>query len=255
MKTNIRFLILSIFLFFQNQNIQAQVFVGGEATALVTHIVNQNNYGFMDLGEEFTIRPAFGLSVGYAGFNKHHVQAGVKLIKLGQKYTKRIDEVQHIKNVELNYIMLPLSYKLVFGDTETNSYATRAFFSIGGYFSILNRAETNWTIDRKKSDMISFFESTDPGADILGIAQLAGGSDLEDDKDFFQSFDYGVLASFGFRTFLSEGLAVNFEFIGGYGLGDINAEAWQINNSLGTYTASNNLFAGVQLGVHYYFGL
>ena len=255
MKTFIKFLTLSIFLLFQNQNAQAQVFVGGDAAYFLTAIVNQNNYGFSELDYEFTGKPAFGISFGYAGFNKHHVQTGVKLLRLGQKYSSQLDNVTHSRKVELNYIMIPLSYKMVFGDTESNSYATRAFFSIGGYVALLNRAETTWTLDRNDVSLVEFHQSQNRNGNILGIIELANGSDLEDDKDQFESVDFGVTFSLGVRTFLSEGLALNLELLGGYGLGDMNAEDWRLNNSSGGYDASNNAFGGVQMGLHYYFGL
>lgn len=255
MKTSIKFLTIAIFLFFQNQNAQAQVFVGGDAAYFLTAIVNQNNYGFSELDYEFTGKPAFGLSFGYAGFNKHHVQTGVKLLRLGQKYSSQLDNVTHSRKVELNYIMIPLSYKMVFGDTESNSYSTRAFFSIGGYVALLNRAETTWTIDRDEVSLVEFHQSQNRNGNILGIAQLANGSDLEDDKDQFESVDFGATFSLGVRTFLTEGLALNIEILGGYGLGDLNAEEWRLNNSDGKYDASNNAFGGVQMGLHYYFGL
>lgn len=255
MKTLTNFLTLSIFLFFQSQNVQAQVFVGGDAAYFLTSIVNQNNYGSSEMDYEFTGKPAFGLSFGYAGFNKHHVQTGVKLLRLGQRYTSKANNNSYERKVELNYIMIPLSYKMVFGDTEINSYATRAFFSVGGYVSFLKRAETTWTLDRNDVSLIDFHSSQNPNGDILTLAQLAGGSDLEDDKDQFESVDFGVTLSFGVRTFLSEGLALNLELLGGYGLGDINAEKWRLNNSKGIYEASNNAFGGVQMGLHYYFGL
>ena len=221
----------------------------------MTTIVNQNNYSFTELDYEFTGKPAFGLSIGYAGFNKHHVQTGIKLLKLGQKYSSELDNVTHSRNVELNYIMIPLSYKMVFGDTEINSYATRAFFSLGGYVALLSRAETTWMLGREEVSLVDFHQSQNRNGNILGIAQLANGSDLEDDKDQFESVDFGVTLSFGVRTFLTEGLALNFEILGGYGLGDMNAEEWRLENSTGTYDASNHAFGGVQLGLHYYFGL
>lgn len=255
MKTSIKFLTLSIFLFFQNQNLQAQVFLGGDAAYFLTTIVNQNNYGFSELDYELTGKPAFGLSFGYAGFNKHHVQTGVKLLRLGQNYSSELDNVTHSRNVKLNYLMIPLSYKMVFGDTESNSYATRAFFSIGGYVAFLNRAETTWILDRNDVSLVEFHQSQNRNVNILDIAQLANGSDLEDDKDQFESIDFGVTFNLGVRTFLSEGLALNLEFLGGYGLGDMNAEGWRLNNSSGEYDASNNAFGGVQMGLHYYFGL
>ncbi|MFK7775912.1 MAG: hypothetical protein AB8F94_27560 [Saprospiraceae bacterium] len=255
MKTFIKYLTISIFLFFQNQNIQAQVFVGGDAAYFLTTIVNQNNYGFSELDYEFTGKTAFGFSIGYAGFNKHHVQTGIKFLKLGQKYSSELDNLTHSRDVELNYIMIPLSYKMVFGDTELNSYATRAFFSIGGYVAILNRAETTWTLGREEASLVDFHSSQSRNGNILGIAQLANGSDLEDGKDQFESVDFGVTLSLGVRTFLTEGLALNLELLGGYGLGDMNAEEWRLNNSSGVYDASNNAFGGVQMGLHYYFGL
>jgi hypothetical protein len=204
---------------------------------------------------EYTGNPSLGLSIGYAGFNKHHVQTGVRLLKLGQEYTSESNSSSFEKKVELNYIIIPLSYKMIFGDTEINSYATRAFFSVGGYVSFLNRAETTWTLDGKDVSFIDFHSSQNPSGDILNLAQLAGGSDLEDGKDHFESVDFGVILSFGVRTFLTEGLALNFELLGGYGLGDLNAEKWRLENSTGIYEASNNAFGGVQLGLHYYFGL
>lgn len=255
MKTNIKFLTLTFFLFFQIKNINAQVFAGVDGGYLVPQLIQQNNYGFTELDYEFSGRSTFGLSVGYAGYNKHHIQTGIKFTKLGQNYSSRINEVKHQKNVKLSYIMIPVSYKIVFGDTETNSYATRAFFSVGGYFSLLNRVETNWSLDELNVEMVPFLESIDSRGNILDIAQLAGGNGLEDDKDLFESIDYGVMASFGFRTFLKEGLAFNVEFLGGYGFADVNAEAWRLNNAEGVYNPSQNVFGGIQWGLHYYFGL
>lgn len=255
MKTFIKFITLSIFFIFQNQSSHAQVFVGGDAAYFLTSIVNQNNYGSQEMDYEFTGNPTFGFSIGYAGFNKHHVQTGVKLLKLGQRYTSESNNISYEKKVDLNYMMIPLSYKMIFGDTEMNSYATRAFFSVGGYVSFLNRAETTWTLDRKDVSFIDFQSSQNPSGDILKLAQLAGGSDLEDGKDHFESVDFGVTLSFGVRTFLTEGLALNFELMGGYGFSDLSAEKWRLENSIGIYEASYNAFGGVQLGLHYYFGL
>ena len=255
MKKIIKYLTLTIFLFFQNINLQAQIFVGGDAAYFLSAIVNQNNYGASDLDYEFTGKPAFGLSIGFAGYNKHHVQTGIKLLRIGQNYSSEINSITHSKNIELNYVMIPLSYKMVFGDTETNSYATRAFFSIGGFVAFLNRAETTMIVDRDEVSFLDFHSSQNPSVDILTLTQLAGGSDLEDDKDHFESIDFGVTLSIGVRTFLTDGLALNFELLCGYGLSDINAEKWRLKNSTGVYDASNNAFGGVQLGLHYYFGL
>jgi len=112
-----------------------------------------------------------------------------------------------------------------------------------------------WIFDDKDVSFIDFHQSQNSSTDILTLAQLAGGSDLEDGKDHFQSIDFGGTFSLGVRTFLTEGLALNFEFLGGYGLGDLNAEKWRLKNSSGVYNAANNAFGGVQLGLHYYFGL
>jgi len=255
MKKTIKFLTLSIFIFFQNQNLQAQVFVGLDAAYFLTTIVNQNNYGSPDMDYEFSGSATPGLSVGWAGFNKHHVLTGVKLLNVGQKYTTEVNNVTHNRNVELNYIMIPLSYKMVFGDTEINSYATRAFFTIGGYVSFLNRAETVWSIAEQKVSLVDFYQSQNPNVDVLTLAQLAGGSGLENGKEQYESIDFGATFSLGVRTFVKEGLAINIEFIGGYGLGDLNAEKWRLKNTSDVYETSHNAFGGVQLGVHYYFGL
>ena len=72
-------------------------------------------------------------------------------------------------------------------------------------------------------------------------------------KEPFQSTDVGVMISFGVRSFISDGLAFNFELIGGYGLNDINAEDWRLRNASNIYEASNNAFGGVQIGLVYYF--
>lgn len=248
-------LLVLICIFFQNGIVQAQIYGGVDAAYFLTSIINQNNFGSQEMDYEFSGNPSFGLSIGYAGYNKHHIQTGIKFLNLGQKYSSELNNLSYERLIEMNYIMIPLSYKLVFGDTESNSYATRAFFSVGTYLSFLNQAETTWTIGRDDVSLIDFHSSQNPNGDILQLAQLANGSDLEDEKDYFESIDYGVTLSFGVRTFLGEGLALNLEILGGYGLGDINAEEWRLNNSVGEYDPSNNTFGGVQMGIHYYFGL
>ena len=159
--------------------------------------------------------------------------------------------------MRLNYLFVPLRYKIVLGDTQEQVFGARAFFSFGVYYAQLRSADVKWFVDDQEVDLLTFHQSQDRNDNIETIEALlgAGRNDLSDDADLFEQQDFGVLWTWGVRFFLGSPLAFNMELMGGYGLGEINAEAWRLKNNSGIYEKSNNGFLAFRLSLGYYFGL
>ena len=245
-----------IFFLFQKNITQAQFYFGADVGYFSSALLNQNNYGFSEMDYELTHSLGYGGNIGYAILNKHHFQSGVKFLSLGQNYTSIFDDVAHDRKVELNYLMIPLSYKMVLGRTGLEQSSFRAFFSVGGYFSLLQNANTSWFLSENEVSFLTFQQSQNRNKAIAKVEDLlSGNNDLEDQSEFYESSDFGVTISFGMRYMAVSGFAINFEILGGYGFSDVNSTDWRLLNDNGIYEKTNNLFGGIQFGIAYYFGI
>ena len=83
---------------------------------------------------------------------------------------------------------------------------------------------------------------------ITGETFDLGASDV---TDRFAKSDILINLEVGARFLFGEKLFLDAELNFGYGLKDINAEDWQIENNEGIYDPSHNAFAGLKIGLAY----
>jgi len=247
---NLTILLALTFLFFQKNKTQAQVYIEGNSGYFFTALVNENNYGFPEMDFELTSTPNLGFNFGYAIFNKHHFQIGVRYLNLGQNYTSTFNEISHKRQVDLDYLMIPASYKIVFGSMGNYQQAFRGLFSVGGYFGSLRKAKTTYAISDTEVPFLQFHQSQNLNPKVNSLQNWVDeNGSLLDEKALFENIDLGVQASIGMRFQSASGVALNIEFIGGYGLQNVNSQ--QVMDVADK--ATNNLWGGVQIGLAYYF--
>jgi hypothetical protein len=81
--------------------------------------------------------------------------------------------------------------------------------------------------------------------------EKAGEADI---KDRFNSFDIMARLDFGVEVKLLPNLILNAGLTTAYGLTDINADDYQIDDHTGEYTPSHNFYGGITAGISYAFG-
>ena len=74
----------------------------------------------------------------------------------------------------------------------------------------------------------------------------------EDIKDRYNSMDFMLVVDAGMDIKLTEKLFINVGFRISYGLIDINAEEWQLENYDGIYESSHNFTAGITAGFNFW---
>jgi hypothetical protein len=229
-------LIISIICIITSNFLYAQQGYGGGLN-LAYHMVwtlNQNAYGDAELDYINTFHPAFGLNGFYNLSDNFGVWLEIDKATLGQKYE---DVAKNItREIKMNYLAIPVMAKYTSGGD-----VARFHFMIGPELAFLTKATQDY-----KLGSVNF-----PGSrnDLDGKSFVKAASDIKDryiKMDFMLAFDIGADIS------ITDNLILNAGLRGNYGLRDINAEAFRMNNKTGTYTASHNAYYGLQVGISYF---
>jgi hypothetical protein len=201
-------------------------------------ILNQNTFGRDDreLNYEKKFGTVFGLRVGNNFTPNLGLSLEANLIQGGQKYTDVFgNDETHVKDIRLNSVQIPLLLRY-----RGYPFGSGAFFAIGPYVSILNKAEVTYTINNEE---VTNYPD--------GFAPEYAGMAPADDKELFRSNEVGVLGELGIdiqavegKLFISPSIRVQ------YGLTDLNAEAYSVHD---TYEPSHTAIGGFNLSLYYYF--
>ena len=73
----------------------------------------------------------------------------------------------------------------------------------------------------------------------------------EDLTSYYTSYDIFARADFGVDIQILDNLFINTGLSFAYGLTDINADEWRIDNSSGDYNPSHNIAVGFNVGINY----
>ncbi len=228
---NIKFTIL-LFILTAGVRLHAQtgMHIGVDGAFNGTFIINQNNYGH-ETGE-LEYAPTFGYTVGgSAGYNFNNhlgVQVEVKHSLQGQKYADIVRGVDVDRSVRLQYTHIPLLFKFSGG----GHYATRFYLLAGPQFSFLNKAQETFS----SSDQSVFRNYSENRTERFNRRDLQLVLDVGSDFVLYKNF------------YASTGLRFN------YGLWDINADGFKIQNPGRTSSISQNALGGIHFGIHYVFG-
>jgi hypothetical protein len=160
-----------------------------------------------------------GLSVGYGILSFLAVQAELNFATLGQASTGNYGSSTLTRDINLNYVEIPIFLKL-----RTPGEAMHYYFMIGPQFNFLSSASITDPANVNISDAKSHFNSTDMGL----------------------TFDTGAELQI-------EKIMINLGLRGYYGFSDPNVTAFQLANTSGAYSSSHNFAVGLSLGAHYNF--
>lgn len=234
---------------------QTQFFAGINGGYVAKAIINQNNYGQSEMDYVQGYSPVFGLTLGVDLGNKHLVRLEPQLLSIGQPYEDQIGSTMLNKDVQLDYIHIPLTYTLVVnGGSKGENQGVNFFITAGFYAGILNDASMDLSINDQTASLFQFSTvgGGNPNTAAL-VALLPGDGNVADYKEMYNSTDFGGIFGFGVQGFITEKLKFSAEIRTGASLGDINAETWRLNNKDGLYEPSRNLYGGLLLGLSYYF--
>jgi len=247
-------LLLPALVFAQYKNFH----LGITGAANASFILNQNNYGTLapfkqqvvrqsELAYLFTPGGTAGINFGYFFDEKWGIETHILYLRAGQHYeddmygpatipqgtfgTKGDRRVKVKRNIDFNYIQIPVLGKFAYGDKLAKFYV-----SLGPAF----------------------------GAQIGGSEKvtIAGHSYVNDSLNFsfnekFRKYDIGIAFNFGVDIWFGRYWFLNIGLHNYCGVVDINGDKmrqidWFSKNDL-TYQKSYNFYTGLNVGFHYVF--
>jgi len=225
--------------------------MGFIAGANATAIVFQNNYGQTEMDYVVPAGLTIGASMHYRFTQKSHLIVEATYQQLGQKHDDHIKNMDFYKDINLNYVSIPILYKLVLNRSSVGyeagaTYSKPKWYLLGGFQpSLLLSANVRHEIDGNHTDFISFItEGGNPN-----LEEILTNGQPEDDKELYNDVDISFVGGAGFHTHIQPSIIGFVELRGGIGLLDINADKWQLPGPNGTYNWSRNLFFGIYAGM------
>ena len=213
------------------------IHIGLQTTIGLTGIINApstnnitNSQGKVD-NPYTTFNSKIGTQFGIVGgfdFNNYiGVQAELDYSMVGNSAKGRSGITQ--RDLDLNYLHIPIMLKVTSGGDGSKFYSL-----LGAQLGFLQSAEYNYkTGDYQNS-----------------ILKYSTGQTV-DSKSNFSSTDYAVIFGLGAdikitsNIYASAGIKITYSF------NDLNQSAFRLNSILNDYSASNNAFGGINIGVHY----
>jgi hypothetical protein len=198
-------------------------------------IVNQNTYGIPELDYEVPFSYGINLNAGFSFTKTIGIKMEIGNASLGQKYSDTRNDTNFTRDVKLSYLSIPVLFKY-------NSAGTTARFYIlaGPQMMFLIKADQEYLADGEP------YERT--GQDADGNLFKIGDPDI---KDRISSFDLMARIDMGVDITLVKNLVLNAGITMAYGLLDINATAYQIEDYSGNYNPSHNVYGGIGIGICY----
>ena len=214
---------------------QKQLYFGAGFSGLSTWITNQNNYGLPEMDYKMTFGMAGNASIGYDFTKNIGLKLEIGYSKLGQSYKDNINDTAYVRDVKLYYLQIPLLFKY-----KTGGEVARFYFLIGPQFGFLMNAKQ------------SYLKNGDP--DENTIKDLVNNTHKISEETItsrYTSYDIFARLDLGVDITLVKNLVLNAGLTFNYGLTDINATDWRIKDSSGNYSASHNIFGGMNVGLCY----
>jgi hypothetical protein len=214
---------------------QKGLYFGIAGTYQSIWITNQENYGLHPLSEKSTFGGAGNINIGYDFTNHVGLKIEIGYGRFGQDYNKTRNDSVFSRQVNLNYLTIPVLFKYRVGGPVVKFY-----LAIGPQFNMLMSANQTYTVNGE-----TFMDTLKT---ISGKQFIAGQSSI---KDRFSSMDVFARMDLGLDITLVKHLMIEFGIKLGYGLMDINATDYRLKDDTGNYNASHNIFGGLTLGINY----
>lgn len=226
------FLTLTIIPFYLGAQDSSYFHVGFGGSINSVWIINQNIYG----GPEIDYAPTLGGNIMLAAGYNFTPKSGLRLEPAyswqGQSYEgdQTIDGTKYTatRDVRLNYFLIPVLYRYTTGAGNTK-------------FNLMVGPQLGFLLDANQEYLRDGVKVEDP----------AGKEEI---KDRFNSLDIMLVADVGAQISLTADWFMTAGFRVAYGLTDMNAEDWQLENLDGVYEASKNFTAGITIGINYKIG-
>lgn len=221
---------------------KAQHFEVGVQGGFGSHwIINQNNYGMQEMDYEYTWGGGFNFQAGY-NFNENiGVFAEVGVLKQGQDYKDDSFMQQDIevkRTVDMQYLNVPVFFKYSAGNTKAHFRLL-----VGPQFGFLQKAEQEYLVNDVNIE--GEFELTNKEGKKFDPA-------AKDLKERYNSMDISAVLDLGADIFVVDNilyLSTGARMF--YGLTDINATEYQMENYDGNYEPSHHAGGTLYFGVHY----
>lgn len=216
---------------------QKQLYFGLGGTGLSSFITNQNNYhsGF-EMDYAVTFGAAGNVNIGFDFSNHIGLKLEVGFANLGQKYEDTRMEydtnVRYTRNIQLNYLQIPLLFKF-----RTGGEVVKFYVMAGPQLNYLLSATQKYL----RNDMVD-------NRPIPGSLEEIGKETITDrynSIDIIGRMDLGVDIQLASNLFLNAGMSM------GYGFIDINASDWHYPDSDDNYNPSHNIYGGLNVGINY----
>ena len=198
-------------------------------------IVNQNAYGNPELDYEFPFSYGFSLNVGYGITDNIGAKMEIGYARLGQKYSDVRGDTSFTRDIQTGYLTVPVLFKY-----NSAGKTARFYFCAGPEFAFLLSAEQEYLADGSQ------YNRTMTNLD--GETFNVGDPDIQDrvsSIDIMARVDMGVDISLTGNLILNAGLTMN------YGLTDLNAPAYRLEDYSGNYNPSHNFYGGITMGLNY----
>jgi hypothetical protein len=237
------------------QHKPGQLFLSPELSFGTSFIVNQNNYGYSEMGYLLTYGAQYGAMIGWDNYLQKSFKTGIIVSQWGQRYQEVVEGQNITKAVRMYYVQIPATYKYVFGrkrgyDHEVFSPYVFGSARIGYPFaadvSFFREQEDGSMVEE---DLVTFvttggFNQNEEQIELLG--------NPEKDRHLFSWLDIDIEVGGGYQYFITRTISLFAEAHIVYGILDINASEWRFRNNHNTYAASHNLYGGIKVGANFY---
>jgi len=220
--------------------------VGGGISSV--WIVNQSFYGEPEVDYAPKIGYAGSLNLGYNFDESMAVMTEFQVSFQGQKYDGKQSfggETYSVeRNINLRYFNIPVLFKYAFG-----TGGTKFRFLAGPQVGILLDATQEYLRDDVNDGVEGNYIRI--GTKALDQNNKQFVTDANNVIDRFKKTDFGLVIDIGADIHLSDLFFISAGIRGNYGLLEINAEPYRIENLDGEYNPSHNLWGGVYFGINY----
>lgn len=211
-------------------------------------IINQNNYGISEMDYKFKFGVMPGLAFGYQFSDHGGMQVELNYAFMGQDYSDRIrdftpnnQKAAAGRQVDLHYLQIPVLYKFTSGGEKI-----RLHIMGGLQAGFLITADEAYQADISGDGNLTDIPFA--AAPESHVPDFAATPAVEPASDYFNSLDLGIHLDFGADLYVNDHIFITPALKFYYGFTDINSTPTHVTND---YSASQNAFAGINVGVHY----
>lgn len=216
--------------------------VGGTAFTGLSLIAEQNNYGAPEMTFQPTPSYSGGILANVNWYENLGLQLEINYAFQGQKYFDIQGQKETEKEINLNYVQIPIMFKYTFTDYTISQKAPNLYFVVGPQFGLLQSASLKYTRDGTE---VGF---TEYHAEVINPLNERH-PEYTTDLDLFNNFELSLTSGFGAAFEITNELTLTAESRLNWGISDINARDWRFPDLRNNYTASHNYVWGLKIGL------